>query len=55
MFLKYGPGIYNMEDRAFGTQSSKYGIGKLYLYLEALAKLEEFKFIEKYNIKQWNS
>jgi hypothetical protein len=33
IFLKYGPGIYNMEDRVYGSPSCKYNMGRFYQYL----------------------
>lgn len=39
-FLKYAPGLYNMEDKNHGTPFSKFGISNRYNYLEALSKIK---------------
>lgn len=44
-FLKFGPGLYSMEDRVFGSPSMKYNIDKFYRYIEMLSKMTEFKSI----------
>lgn len=42
-FLKYGPGLYSMEDRVFGSPSMKYNMDKFYKYMEMLTQKTEFK------------
>lgn len=55
MFLKVAPGLYSMEDRTLGKPTCKYQMGRFYLYLEALARLEEFRGIQRYRLQKWNS
>ena len=53
--MKVSSGLCSLDEREFGSYSSKYYMSNKMEYFEELSEMEEFKFMIDYKIHTWKS